>query len=272
MGLTNFITRIFRPPSADVLPNALAEYQSFNDALNASDTYQDPGVIEIVRRKTGLLRDRLGAGVVPVVSSRQTLQNMSVLQLTAGICAPVRVLELGASFFELDQLLPGLIDTWTVVETPRMAEAGRESFQNERLRFFDDLSAAAADSAAIDLLIAQGVLQYCSDPLVTLDSLLSLSFRYIYVTRTMVSTEGPPGGSIITRQVTNLSDHGPGAAPSDFSNRQSTQALTLVPLESISARIALSCRPLMLFEEGDETLSIGSRSVTTRLMGVLAAR
>jgi putative methyltransferase (TIGR04325 family) len=203
-------------------------------------------------------------------------QNMFVLSHTAAAATPIRVLELGgacgASYFELNHLMPGVIGSWAVVETPRMAAAGREFFQDEKISFFDDLSAAAANSAGLDLVIAQGVLQYCDDPILTLDSLLSLDFRYIYLTRTMVSTETPTESVIITRQVTNLSDHGPGAAPPNFKSRQSTQVLTLISYESLSSQINGICQPLICFHEGDDALLIGSRSVATRLMGLLATK
>jgi putative methyltransferase (TIGR04325 family) len=274
MRLNNIIPRIFRHESPTSSPCPLDEYQTFNSAMKDSDTYEDPGVIEVVALKTQAHRKSLSARAAQAVSSRQTVQNMFVVSYAAANSRPIHVLELGgacgASYFELNHLLPGMIGSWGIVETRGMAAAGRKLFENHTIKFFDNLSAAMADRGNPDLVIAQGVLQYCQDPLETLDNLLKLEFTYLYITRTAVSSESPTVGTIITKQVTNLSDHGPGVFPSGLTDRKSSQALTIIPYESVSSRIAAACRPLVWFDEGDGTQLIGSRTVTTRTMGVLA--
>jgi putative methyltransferase (TIGR04325 family) len=253
------------------------EYRSFASALQDSDTYEDSGVIEVVSLKTEAYRRSLTTGTLNVVSNRQTVQNMFVISYLEALYRPIRVLELGgacgASYFEMDHLLPGRIGAWAVVETSLMTAAGRTSFQNDKIKFFDDLNEAALELGDFDLLIAQGVLQYCSNPLQTLSTLLTLKYRYIYLTRTTVATGNTGEGPVITRQETRLSEHGPGTLPEGIKDRRSTQPLTIIPYESISSQISASCNTLFRFEESESApLLIGLRTVTTKNVGFLAAK
>lgn len=246
-------------------------YNSYDCALADSHTYEDPGVIQVVSSKTEAYRNALLAGKDKTVSNRQTVQNMFVLS-----CVwhdrPLDVLEIGgacgASYFELSHLLPRRIKSWHVVETPAMAAAGRRLLQDDRLTFYDDLDTAVSQLENPDLLMAQGVLQYMRDPLQTLEALLELGFAYVYITRTVVGDgiERP----IITKQVANLSEHGPGAVPKGFTDRKTSQPLTIVPFESIASRISVGHAVLYSFVEGENgSMRIGPRTVTTRTVGFL---
>ena len=55
---------------------------------------------------------------------------------------------------------------------------------------------------------------------------------------------------IITKQVMNLSDHGPGAFPKGFTDRKTSQPLTIVPFESIASRISVGYSVAYSFAEG----------------------
>jgi putative methyltransferase (TIGR04325 family) len=187
MNLREFIQSLARRPQS--VPK-LKVYESFDQALSDSHTYEDPGVIEIVSRKTAAFRKMLGATSVKRVDSHQMVQNMFVLSYVFQD-RELDVLELGgacgAVFLELNKLLPGRIRRWHIVETPPMVVIGRESFQEEKLAFYDDLRTAVSGLNNLDLLIAQGVLQYLREPFLQLGDLLDLGFEYVYVTRTLVA-------------------------------------------------------------------------------------
>lgn len=277
MKLRDLILPLLSSASRSSPPSTLPEYESFASALRDSDTYEDSGVIEVVSQKTQAYRRSLTSGTHSVVSNRQTVQNMFVISYLEPSHRPLRVLELGgacgASYFELDHLLPGRIGTWAVVETAPMTAAARTSFQNGKIKFFDDLNEAALSIGNVDLVIAQGTLQYCSNPLQTLSTLLALEYRYIYVTRTTVATGNTGKEPVITRQETRLSEHGPGRLPEGIKDRRSTQPLTIIPYESISSRVSASCRTVFRFDESESApLLIGSRTVTTKTVGFLAAK
>ncbi|NVM22071.1 MAG: methyltransferase, TIGR04325 family [Desulfobacterales bacterium] len=246
-------------------------YESYDYALADSHTYEDPGVVHVVAMKTEAFRNALLSGHHTTVNNRQTVQNMFVLSYVWRDI-PLDVLEIGgacgASYFELNYFLPGRINRWHVVETSTMSAAARRLFQDDRLIFYDDLEAAASQLKNLDLLIAQGVLQYVKDPLGTLETLLRLGFAFVYITRTQVGEgiEAP----IITKQVVNLSGHGPGPVSWEFVDRETSQPLTIVPFESITSRVSVGHNTVYSFDEAENTcMKIGSRSVRTKTIGFL---
>ena len=246
-------------------------YDSYDYAFADSGTYEDPGIIEVVSSKSEAYKSALAGDNDKSINRRQTVQNMFIL---SHVChdRPLYVLEIGgacgASYLEISHLLPGAIKKWKIVETPAMAAAGRRLFQDNTLTFHDDLDTAISQLENRDLLIAQGVLQYVRDPLFSLESYLKLGFAYVYITRTVAvdGTEHP----IVTKQVSNLSAHGPGTVPNGFADRQTSQPLTIVPFESITSRISVGHTVLYSFIEGENaSVRIGSRTVTTRMVGFL---
>lgn len=246
-------------------------YDGYDRALADSHTYEDPGVIEVVSSKTEAHRNALLADRDKTVNNRQTAQNMFVLSYVWRD-RPLCVLEMGgacgASYFELSHLLPEMTKSWHVVETPAMAAAGRRLITDDKLTFYDALDTAVAQLENRDLLIAQGVLQYLRDPLQSLEAWLKLGFTYIYVTRTVLGDgiQHP----IITKQVVNLSAHGPGAVLKGFMDRKTSQPLTIVPFESIVSRVSVGYSIAYSFAEGGiYPLRIGSQTVTTRDVGFL---
>ena len=156
-------------------------YNNFYEALEDSDTYEDPGVIRVVSLKTKAYRDSFLSGSGRTVKNPQTVQNLFVLSHIIPD-RPLNILEIGgacgASYFEINKLLPGRIKKWNVLETPSMVDAGRKLFQEDGLAFYDDLGKAISQLDKLDLLIAQGVLQYMKEPLRTLDVWLSTCAKY----------------------------------------------------------------------------------------------
>lgn len=243
----------------------LRAYESFAAALRDSDSYEDPRLVDVVKEKTKRYRESLAQR--PPVTTRQMVQNLFVLSYVE----PQRelsVLEIGgacgASYFEMEAMLPGRIRHWSIVETPAMAAAGESS---AKLSFHSDIGSATNKLGSRDLAIAQGALQYAGDPSKTVADLCALELSYIYVTRTAVAnTEAP----IFTRQVTEIAAHGPGRLP-DAPEGSSSQPMTLVSFESLLGALPSNYEILFKFEEGEErTVSVGGRLVTVRDVGFLA--
>lgn len=255
----------------------MQEYDSFESALRDSDSYEDPRLIEIVSRKTSHYRQKLTADGSRKISSRQTAQNVFVLSYVEQ-AHPLEILEVGgacgAGYFEMKHLLPERIAQWCICETPAMAAAAK-SFTNEPdLSFHSDLESGTAALGRRDLAIAQGVLQYARDPLQLLSDLLRLGFSYVYVTRTVLAVDADAAiaGPIFTRQVTDISAHGPGKLQGVTIDGKTSQPLTITGLESISTRIS-GAELLYWFDESDDrVLSIGRRLVTVRDIGFLVKK
>ena len=243
----------------------LREYESFAAALRDSDSYEDPRLVDVVKEKTKRYRESLAQK--PPVTTRQLVQNLFVMSYVEPQ-RPLNVLEIGgacgASYFEMELMLPGRIQHWSIVETPAMAAAGeRES----KLSFHSDISSATKKLESRDLAIAQGALQYAGDPLQTLADLCALQISYIYVTRTAVAnTESP----IFTKQVTEIAAHGPGRLP-NAPEGNSSQPMTLVSFEALLGALPSNYELLFKFEEGEErTVLVGGRQMTLRDIGFLA--
>ena len=251
----------------------LVSYESFEQALADSNSYEDPRLIDVVREKTKRYRDAFaaaGAASSRTVASRQTAQNLFVLSHVEPHRA-LNVLEVGgacgASYFEIKHLLPNRIDHWSIVETPAMTAAGTAINEDSNLSFHDDLGSAAAQLTSRDLAIAQGVLQYAPDPVALLKALFELRFSYVYITRTAVADVEK---TVVINQETELAAHGPGRLP-NAPEGKSTQPLTLVSGASLLAAIPANYETVFNFAESeDRVLAIEDRRVTARDVGFLA--
>jgi putative methyltransferase (TIGR04325 family) len=243
----------------------LREYESFAAALRDSDSYEDPRLVEVVKEKTRRYRASLTQR--SPITTRQLVQNLFVLSYVEPQ-RPLNVLEIGgacgASYFEMDLMLPGRIRHWSIVETPAMAAAGEG---DSKLSFHSDIDMAVGKLDSRDLAIAQGALQYAGDPLQTLADLCALQLSYIYVTRTAVANTETP---IFTKQVTDIAAHGPGRLP-NTPDGSSSQPMTLVSFEALTSALASNYEILFKFEEGDDrNISLGGRHLTVRDIGFLA--
>lgn len=245
----------------------LREYESFAAALRDSDSYEDPRLVEVVKEKTRRYRESLVQK--PPIRTRQLVQNLFVLSYVEPLRS-LNVLEVGgacgASYFEMDLMLPRRIRRWSIVETPAMAAAGES---DSKLSFHSDIKIATNSLESRDLAIAQGALQYAGDPLQTLADLCALELSYIYVTRTAVANTETP---IFTRQVTEIAAHGPGQLP-NAPEGSSSQPMTLVSFEALLEALPSNYDVVFKFEEGEErSVSVGNRLLSVRDIGFLARK
>lgn len=270
--MSSLLSRVKSKISSQHVEYQYKNYESFQKALENSNSYEDPRLIDVVKEKTRRYRDALAIGSKPAIATRQMAQNMFVLSYVEPH-RPVNVLEIGgacgASYFEMQLMLPGRIGHWSIVETPAMAAAGRSLTNVPNLSFHSDLVSATTQLESRDLAIAQGALQYAGDPVQMLKDLFALELSYVYVTRTAVANVDRP---IFTKQETDLAAHGPGTLP-NAPHDKSSQPLTLVSRDALVSAIPGNYEILFNFDESDErTLSIGARPVVVRDIGFLARK
>jgi len=251
----------------------MKRYKSYDDALIDSHSYEDPDIIQVVSSKTMRLKDAMLACEDKNISNRQTAQNLFVLSHVANDQA-IDVLEIGgacgASYFELNHLLPGCIKNWNILETPAMTATGKSFASEGRLKFFDSLQSVISNISKVDLIFAQGVMQYLPNPLKALEDLLNLGAEWVYISRTVVgkNIEMP----VITKQTVKLSSHGPGLPPKEFVDRITSQPLTIVPMQSIESCISVGYRIIYFFLEGSSIMRIQSQKLKTEHVGFLLHR
>lgn len=251
------------------------KYASFNEALEDSDTYEDQDVINVVARKTQILKESIEHGLCDEINDHRLIQNLFILSYIFHR-NPMKVIELGgacgASYFLLHNFVPHYFKTWTIIETPHMVKKAKEIFEESTLNFVS-IGNFEIDSTLKkgDLLIAQGVLQYLDNPLQFFENIQLQDFKYIYISRTVVgiNIKSP----VITKQVVNISAHGPGSMPKEMVDRSTSQPLTIVPLHLLTSKILDAYHIQFLFdEEGENIVHIENKKIKTKMIGLLLNR
>jgi putative methyltransferase (TIGR04325 family) len=122
---------------------------------------------------------------------------------------------------------------WNIVETDSMCLSGAV-IADKSLKFFNEIDIAVADLGNIDLVLTSSALQYCPDPLAYLKKLLSVSAKYVYITRTPFysGTE-----KIISIQSSMLSHNGPGTLPIGYEDREILYPISFIPLDQVEKAI-----------------------------------
>lgn len=251
------------------------KYSSFNEALKDSDTYEDQEVINVVAQKTQILKESIEHGLCDEITDHRLIQNLFILSYIFHKNT-MKVIELGgacgASYFLLNHFVPHYFKTWTIVETPSMVKKAKEIFENSTLSFIS-ISNFEIDTTLkkADILIAQGVLQYLDNPTQFFENIQHHDFKYIYLSRTLVgiNVKSP----VITKQVVNISAHGPGSMPKGIVDRRTSQPLTIVPLSLLTSKILDAYHIQFLFdEEGENIVHIENQKIKTKMIGLLLNR
>jgi putative methyltransferase (TIGR04325 family) len=146
---------------------------------------------------------------------------------------------------------------WCVVETSAMA---RQAARLERsgLKFFDHLQAALAHLGRVDLVFTSSALQYCSDPLITLERLLGIGADRFFLTRTPLADTDQ---TIVTTQSSMLGANGPGPLPPNFSDRVVAYPVSYVPRARVEALIQQHYAIRFSMLEENATLFAGGKAL-----------
>jgi putative methyltransferase (TIGR04325 family) len=168
------------------------DYHSWGDAMAASTGYDSDLILE----KTRL-------AVVAVKNGDAAYERDSVLfaeieyawSLLAGLmwvaarCSgTLNVLDfggsLGSTYFQnrvFLSALPGV--RWNIVEQPRHVQVGKACFEDDHLRFYDDIEACLVETQP-NVVLFSSVLQYLERPYAVLDQVLALPCEHVIIDRT----------------------------------------------------------------------------------------
>lgn len=168
------------------------DYRSWNEALSASTGYDSE--IILAKTRAALLRVKKGEAVYerdsvvfheieyawPLVAG--------LLWIAAQSDGKLNVLDfggsLGSTYFQNRALLSCVKEVrWNIVEQRRHVEIGRESFEDEHLKFYhsiDDCLAVTQPNA----VILSSVLQYLEHPYHVLQTLLGFGCNHVFIDRT----------------------------------------------------------------------------------------
>lgn len=97
---------------------------------------------------------------------------------------------LGSSYFQCRDFLKNISSLrWRIVEQKHYVKCGKREFENEILKFYENVE-AAADEAQPQVIVASGVLQYLPAPDKVLKSFVRTGADYIVIDRTPLSMSG----------------------------------------------------------------------------------
>ena len=153
------LVRLVRRPQ----PYIFGDYPSWEAALAEAVPFEadfnvDGKVAEQIRRG----ERRSGTNFMPILCG---------ILLGGG-----KILDYGGNFgfiyFQAMQAIPSRIESWRVVDLPKVVEYGNAHFADGTLAFFDSTEKALAGQQP-DVVLCSGVLQYLADPYSTLRNLLA---------------------------------------------------------------------------------------------------
>lgn len=97
---------------------------------------------------------------------------------------------LGTTYYQNRKFLAHLGEVrWSIVEQRRFVECGRRDFEDDRLKFYEDLDSCIREQRP-DTILLSSVLQYLEQPYALLEKVLSLGFEFILIDRTPLLEKG----------------------------------------------------------------------------------
>lgn len=200
-----FLFRDFLPPVVLEVYRRLqgrygffGDYADWKDAKNASTGYDSDLILEKVRESTlkvknggshferdSVLFDKvqypwpLLAGLLWIATQKEGRLNL----LDFGG-------SLGSSYYQNRKFLAHLKELrWCIVEQKKFVECGKRDFENEHLKFHEDLDDCFRTQRP-DAILFSSVLQYLENPYAILDKVLKLGFEFILIDRTPLIESG----------------------------------------------------------------------------------
>ena len=97
---------------------------------------------------------------------------------------------LGSTYYQNRKFLSHLNEIhWSIVEQKHFVECGKRDFENEHLKFHDDLDECFWERRP-DAILLSSVLQYLENPYALLEKVLSLGFEFLLFDRTTFIERG----------------------------------------------------------------------------------
>ena len=168
------------------------DYRDWGEALAASTGYDGPAILD--KTKAALLQVKNGQAAYErdsvlfdrVEYSWPVLAGLLWVAARSG--GRLNVLDfggsLGSTYFQNRTFISGLREVrWNIVEQPSHVAAGRESFEDSQLRFYESIEACLADTTP-NVALLSGVLQYVEHPREVLRTVLALGCQCTIIDRT----------------------------------------------------------------------------------------
>ena len=166
-------------------------YSTWQQAKRDSTGYDTDKILQAV--KNSLLSVKNGEAVyerdsVLFDEIQYSWPLLSGVLLTSVKSGAVKVLDfggsLGSTYYQNKKFLDQIDDvSWSIVEQANFVDAGKVSFEDERLKFFYSVDECVKQESP-NVLLLSGVLQYIEEPYALLDEIVTHNFEYILIDRT----------------------------------------------------------------------------------------
>ena len=168
------------------------DYRNWDEAMAASESYVSGIILE--KTRSALLKVKNGEAVYErdSVLFDEIQYTWTVLAGLMWVAArnggTLNVMDFGGSFgstyFQNRVFLSRLPAVrWNIVEQARHVETGKSWFEDDRLRFYADITACLADTQP-NVVLLSGVLQYLENPYMVLDQIYTLPCDLVIIDRT----------------------------------------------------------------------------------------
>jgi len=167
-------------------------YASWDEAVRDAQGYDEPFILQRVREACRTARDREDRFERDGVLFEEPQWNFALIACllrTANECGgSLSVLDvggaLGSVYFQSRPFLQGISALrWNVVEQPHFVTCGREEFENDTLRFFEDIESALS-AATADVALLSSVLPYVPRPYRMIEEVAAARVPWLIVDRT----------------------------------------------------------------------------------------
>jgi putative methyltransferase (TIGR04325 family) len=206
--------------------------------------YENSELVSEIVRKTIKRRGELVSGAPLQLSEMRSM--IGLLNLKSD---NLRVLDFGGGagthFDTFSSVFPNLIIEYYVVETPEMVNTAKKMRSPEGKLNFLTLEELEGVSKEFDLLLINSSLQYTTDPIEILKSLIKLKPKQIWMTRLPLNEESE---TLTISQISKLSDNGPGIN-SNYNNEKVEYVATIAPRASLESELSEEYKILAMFQE-----------------------
>jgi putative methyltransferase (TIGR04325 family) len=259
--MKDLVKQLVPPLLLKSLKRAPPLFSSFDEAYKAcpNGAYENESIVKVVVEKNRIFRQTIRASPIFNLGDLRTLIAVGL----ANTQGTLKVLDFGGGAGGYHYTIAkaflgnGSKLKWNIVETPAMVKEGK-LIADVELNFFDNISDAKNDLGAVDLVLSSGALQYCPNPLGFLSELAEVGAKNIFVTRIPLSESDK---SLISIQVSKLSENGPGPLPAGLDEKSVSYPITFASRHEVEKILRERYEIVFSIKEDTGTYSAGKKRI-----------
>jgi putative methyltransferase (TIGR04325 family) len=237
-------------------PPMFSSYDAASVACR-NEAYEGVDLVKVIIEKNVAFKKKIQSDHILDLSALRTLIGVGL----ANTQEKLNVLDFGGGggyHYTLAKIALGKSRSlkWNVVETSAMAREAQRIADTD-LKFFDNISDAKNNLGLVDLIFTSSALQYCPNPLEFLNELTEVGAKYIFITRTPFNDSDK---SLISIQVSKLSENGPGPLPLGVGDKSVSYPITFVSKQEVEKILNQKYEIRFLTKEDKGTFRAGKNT------------